>query len=91
MISLSTIQARRDALQAQLDQARAQYDQLEATLKEIDRQLCGMAGGLQELDRLLAEDAALSIASNGDHISTYATGLNEAHESALEGESLARE
>lgn len=65
MISISTIQARRDALAAQLDQARLQYDQLEATLHALDRQLCGMAGGLQELDRLLAEHDAATIASNG--------------------------
>lgn len=65
MIDPATIQARRDALEKQLDQARAQYDQLEATLKELDRQLCGMAGGLHELDRLLAGDAAETIASNG--------------------------
>lgn len=58
MIDRMTIQDRRDALQAQLDQARAQYDQLEVTLHTLDRQLCGMAGGLQELDRLLTEDDA---------------------------------
>lgn len=65
MIDRSTIQARRDQLAQQLDQARAQYDQLEAALRTLDRQLCAMAGGLQELDRLLAEDAAETIATNG--------------------------
>lgn len=52
------IQARRNALAAQLEQAKAQYDQLETTLKLLDRQLCAMQGGLQELDALLAEDDA---------------------------------
>lgn len=65
MISHSTIQARRDALQSQLESARLQYDQLEAALHALDRQLCAMAGGLQELDRLLAGDAAATIANNG--------------------------
>jgi len=55
MIDRATMQARRDALQAQLDQARQQYDQLEQTLRTLDRQLCAMAGGLQELDALLAQ------------------------------------
>jgi hypothetical protein len=54
LIDILAIQARRAALAAQLDQARAQYDALEATLKALDRQLCAMAGGLQELDALLA-------------------------------------
>jgi len=53
VIERLTIQARRDSLAAQLDQARAQYDALEAALKQLDRQLCAMAGGLQELDALL--------------------------------------
>lgn len=65
MIDRSTIHARRDALQSQLDQLAAQHAELEATLRALDRQLCGMAGGLQELDRLLAGDAAVTIASNG--------------------------
>lgn len=59
MIDRATVQSRRAALQAQLDQARARYDQLEAAfaadLKERDRQLCAMAGGVQELDALLSE------------------------------------
>lgn len=53
MIDRATIQARRDALAAQLAQAQQQYDQLEATLATLDRQLCAMAGGLRELDALL--------------------------------------
>lgn len=65
MIAIAAIQARRDQLAAHLDQARAQYAELEQMLHQLDRQLCGMAGGLQELDRLLAEDAAATIASNG--------------------------
>jgi Tfp pilus assembly protein PilO len=56
MIDRATIQKRRDALAAQLEQGRQQYDQLEATLKELDRQLCAMSGGVQELDALLAVD-----------------------------------
>jgi chromosome segregation ATPase len=56
MIDRTHIQARRDELQAQLDQARQQYDQLEATLHALDRQLCAMAGGLQELQALLASE-----------------------------------
>ena len=47
------IQARRDELAAQLAEAQQQYAQLEQMLKELDRQLCAMAGGLQELDALL--------------------------------------
>jgi len=54
MIDRMHIQARRDALAAQLAQAQQQYAQLEATLATLDRQLCAMAGGLQELDALLA-------------------------------------
>lgn len=50
------IHARRDALAAQLAQGKQQYDQLESILHALDRQLCAMAGGLQELDALLAED-----------------------------------
>jgi Tfp pilus assembly protein PilO len=53
MIAEGQIQSRRDILAAQLEQGRQQYDQLEATLKELDRQLCAMAGGLSELDALL--------------------------------------
>ncbi len=52
---IDRIQARRDELADQMAQAQAQYAELEAVLKELDRQLCAMAGGLQELDTLLAE------------------------------------
>lgn len=48
------IQARRDALAAQLAEAQQQYAQLEATLTQLDRSMCAMHGGLQELDALLA-------------------------------------
>lgn len=61
MLDRATIQARRDALAHQLDQARAQYDQLEQALRQLDRQLCAMAGGVQELDALLTEDALAMI------------------------------
>lgn len=54
MIDRATIQTRRGALADQLEAARAQYDQLEQTLKLLDRQMCAMAGGVQELDALLA-------------------------------------
>jgi septation ring formation regulator EzrA len=37
-------------------QARQQYDQLEQTLKLLDRNICAMAGGLQELDALLEQE-----------------------------------
>lgn len=47
------IQARRAALAAQLETAQQQYDQLESTLRALDRQICAMHGGLQELDALL--------------------------------------
>lgn len=60
---IDRIQARRDALAQQLAQAQAQYDQLESTLKRLDRQLCAMQGGLQELDALIA--AAEAPAVNG--------------------------
>jgi len=55
------IRARRDALATQLEQAQQQYNELEAMLRTLDRQLCAMHGGLQELDALLAaaeDDAA---------------------------------
>jgi len=55
-IDRATIQARRNELAAQLAAGRAQYDQLEQALKELDRQLCAMAGGVQELDALLSAD-----------------------------------
>jgi chromosome segregation ATPase len=53
---IDRIQARRDALAAQMAEAQQQYEQLEQTLKLLDRQLCAMAGGLQELDALLHQE-----------------------------------
>jgi phage shock protein A len=53
---IDRITARRDALASQLSQARQQYDQLEQTLKLLDRNICAMAGGLQELDALLEQE-----------------------------------
>lgn len=55
MIAADAIRARRDALAAQMAEARQQYTKLEATLAVLDRNLCAMHGGLQELDALLAE------------------------------------
>lgn len=65
MIDRATIHARRAELAAQIDQARQQYDQLEQALRQLDRQLCAMAGGLQELDALLG---AAEQAANGKEI-----------------------
>lgn len=50
------IQARRDSLAAQIEEATDQFNQLESMAKELDRQLCAMIGGLQELDNLLATE-----------------------------------
>jgi chaperonin cofactor prefoldin len=50
------IQARRDTLAAQLAQAQQQFTELEQTLHQLDRQICAMAGGLQELDTLLQSE-----------------------------------
>jgi len=74
---IERIKARRAALQAQMDAAQQQYAELEQTLRQLDRQLCAMQGGLQELDALLTEDTP-------ERVSTYATGLNGAHEAALD-------
>jgi regulator of protease activity HflC (stomatin/prohibitin superfamily) len=52
---IDRIQARRAALAAQKAEAQQQYEQLEQTLKLLDRNICAMAGGLQELDALLEE------------------------------------
>lgn len=49
------IQARRDELATHIAQARQQYAELEESLRLLDRQLCAMAGGIQELDALLKE------------------------------------
>ncbi len=53
---IEQIQSRRDELADQMAQAQAQYTEIEAVLKELDRQMCAMAGGLQELDTLLSAD-----------------------------------
>jgi len=62
---IERIKARRNALAAMLAEAQAQYNELEQTLHALDRQLCAMQGGLQELDALLSETAPL----NGAHVS----------------------
>lgn len=51
------IQARRDELAAQIEEATKTYNKLEDTLREMNRQLCAMHGGLQELDQLLLDSA----------------------------------
>lgn len=51
---IDRIRGRRAALAAQLAQAQQQHAELEATLKALDRSMCAMHGGLQELDALLA-------------------------------------
>ena len=56
---IAAIRARRDQLGRQLAEAQQQYNELEQTLHALDRQLCAMHGGLQELDALLAELALL--------------------------------
>jgi regulator of protease activity HflC (stomatin/prohibitin superfamily) len=53
---IDRIQARRAALAAQKAEAQQQYEQLEQTLKLLDRNICAMAGGLQELDALLEQE-----------------------------------
>jgi predicted nucleic acid-binding Zn-ribbon protein len=53
---IDRIQARRDALAAQMAEAQQQYEQLEQTLKLLDRNICAMAGGLQELEALLEQE-----------------------------------
>lgn len=50
---IARIRERRAALAAQLAQAQQQYVELERTLHTLDRQMCAMQGGLQELDGLL--------------------------------------
>lgn len=58
---IARIQARRDALVAQLAEGQQQYAQLEKLLIDLDRQLCAMQGGIQELDVLLTPDALLDV------------------------------
>lgn len=50
---IDRVHTRRAALAAQLSQAQQQYNELETMLRDLDRQLCAMQGGLQELDALL--------------------------------------
>jgi len=50
----AAIQDRRDALAAQVAQAQQQYAELEVMIATLDRQICAMQGGVQELDALLA-------------------------------------
>lgn len=50
---IEIIRQRREALAAQLAQAKEQYEAIERTLAQLDRQICAMHGGLQELDTLL--------------------------------------
>jgi DNA repair exonuclease SbcCD ATPase subunit len=55
---IERIMARREELMRKLLQAQQQYSELEGTLHTLDRQLCAMHGGIQELDALLADGAA---------------------------------
>jgi len=57
---IERIKARRNELARQMAESQRQYDELEQTLHALDRQLCAMAGGLQELDALLSETAPLN-------------------------------
>jgi len=77
---IDRIQERLRLMAERLEQGRKQYNELEQTLRDLDRQLCAMQGGIQELEALLAA------AAPAESISTYATGLNGTHEAALEGE-----
>jgi phage shock protein A len=69
---IDRIQARRAALARQLAEAQQQYDQLEQALRQLDRQLCAMHGGMQELDALLADPIAV-----GDEGGRAGTGVTE--------------
>jgi len=80
LIDFATIRARRDALETQIATGRQEYARIEALLRELDRQLCAMQGGLQELNVLLA---SLAAPLERERISPYATGLNPIHEAAL--------
>lgn len=51
---IERIRERRASLAAQLAEAEQQYAELERTRTMLDRQLCAMHGGLQELDALVA-------------------------------------
>lgn len=53
-IPRAQIQARRNALAADLEAVRAEHDRLEGVLLSLRRQLDAMHGGLLELDALLA-------------------------------------
>ena len=61
---IDRIQARRDELAEQMTQAQQQYAELEQALRLLDRQLCAMAGGLQELDALLETNEESECLSN---------------------------
>lgn len=52
------IALRHATLRNQIAEAQAQYNQLEATLKELDRQLLAMFGGLHELEALMSDAPA---------------------------------
>jgi hypothetical protein len=45
--------ARRNELAAQLAQAKQEYEAIERMLAQLDRNICAMHGGVQELDALL--------------------------------------
>jgi hypothetical protein len=66
---IDRIAQRRAELARQLEQGKAAYARAEAQLCEMDRELCGMLGGLAELARLqaaLENDAFMSIVTSDD-------------------------
>ena len=64
MIDRTRLQARRDALAAQFTEGQQQYAHLQQALTDLDRQLCAMQGGIQELDALLAVEEAVGETSH---------------------------
>lgn len=62
---IETIRARRDELAAQMETGKTEYARIEALLVELRRAIDAMAGGVQELDALLAEagDGKIHLAS----------------------------
>ena len=55
MTTIETIRTRRDGLAEKVAQAQQEYAQVEQMLVQLDRQICAMHDGVQELDALLLE------------------------------------
>lgn len=85
------IQARRNELAAQMAQAQQQYAELEQTLTLLDRQLCAMAGGLQELDDLLeaSKEDAQQCGDERQHGERIAGSDNQDEQQTNHGGSIA--